>query len=907
MASFFGRFLVGDRRNVTAAFLTLFGILVAHSLLETARDTLFLTRLPASQLPWLYLSIAVLVFFLATAMRASMGMLQQRKTLCVVMAGASCITAGFWFILSRPGIHGLYLLYIWTTILITLAVGQFWILIGDRFHISSAKRAFSIIGAGGLLGATVGSALAGLLTYHTEPQNLVLVAALFQLGVAGLPMLLTSRDAATREASKPAQGVQLEAKASGRLIWEHPYLRILFAIALVTSATLTTVDLTFKTIVSKTVASESLGTFFAAIYTGLNATALMLQLFVASRLFRLLGIGPSLAMLPFLIVISLSFFAATAMLPFLFALKVFDGALRHSLNRTGIELLFVPLRPILRARAKVFVDAVGGRGGQGLAALGVLGALGLGAEPLHLAYGGIGLAVGWMVLLIYIRKPYLDLFREQLREGAREDRTSFPEVDLASLENLMATLNSDDDARVVNALEILNETGRTHLIPALILYHPSTPVVLRAFQILNASPRDDYLSVALRLLDSSEGRVRGQALRAYTLKSKELDVELVWKKLDDPSTPVCANALVALVSGGYLTDQAEIEKYAAAIASRSKWCRVELVRSIRYQISDKFEATLKQLAQSSEPEVQAEIARMVISRPEEKYLSVLLPMLEHRLSREEARRAFLAIGDKAFVYLCESVAEDIPLPIRRHLPRTISRFQTPAAAACLVEQLEHERDEVVCYKMLRGLGRIVANDPDIRLDRQRLEALLKASVLRSVGFFEWQGAVLKVQNDGGSGRGLEMLSNLLSEMSQKYVERCFRILGLLYPMEPFRDIYRGLTRGDPDAYSSSAELLEYLVKEPMKGALSAFVADTTVQEKLRRIPARYRNSPSLDKALHEMLGDRSDILQVLAANLVIERGELETLNFLRKQKFKSSFASQAAAEMLSAQEVSDAG
>ena len=36
----------GERRGAAAAFLTLFGILASHTLLETARDALFLARLP---------------------------------------------------------------------------------------------------------------------------------------------------------------------------------------------------------------------------------------------------------------------------------------------------------------------------------------------------------------------------------------------------------------------------------------------------------------------------------------------------------------------------------------------------------------------------------------------------------------------------------------------------------------------------------------------------------------------------------------------------------------------------------------------------------------------------------------------------------------------------------------------
>ncbi len=41
-----------ERRETSIAFLTLFGILAGHALLETARDALFLARIPASRLAW---------------------------------------------------------------------------------------------------------------------------------------------------------------------------------------------------------------------------------------------------------------------------------------------------------------------------------------------------------------------------------------------------------------------------------------------------------------------------------------------------------------------------------------------------------------------------------------------------------------------------------------------------------------------------------------------------------------------------------------------------------------------------------------------------------------------------------------------------------------------------------------
>ncbi len=47
-----------ERRPATLAFLALLGITAAHTLIETARDALFLTKVPITYLPALYLAIA---------------------------------------------------------------------------------------------------------------------------------------------------------------------------------------------------------------------------------------------------------------------------------------------------------------------------------------------------------------------------------------------------------------------------------------------------------------------------------------------------------------------------------------------------------------------------------------------------------------------------------------------------------------------------------------------------------------------------------------------------------------------------------------------------------------------------------------------------------------------------------
>src|SRR5689334_4009877 len=57
----------GEGRVVLQAFLTLFLIVAAHTTLETARDALFLAKLPVSQLNVVYVALAALTFFVAAS------------------------------------------------------------------------------------------------------------------------------------------------------------------------------------------------------------------------------------------------------------------------------------------------------------------------------------------------------------------------------------------------------------------------------------------------------------------------------------------------------------------------------------------------------------------------------------------------------------------------------------------------------------------------------------------------------------------------------------------------------------------------------------------------------------------------------------------------------------------------
>ena len=173
-----------ERRGTVAAFLTIFGTLAGHTLLETARDALFLARLPASQLSVVYLLIALVAVGLSQVpwgRRRATGSFALSRLLGI----GAVVTLVFWRVGRWQSPLELYSLYVWTGLLGSLAVLQFWMVLGDLFTLTQAKRLYSLVWTGSLLGATVGAAAARLLAGRASTSTLVLAAAVV-LGLTAL-------------------------------------------------------------------------------------------------------------------------------------------------------------------------------------------------------------------------------------------------------------------------------------------------------------------------------------------------------------------------------------------------------------------------------------------------------------------------------------------------------------------------------------------------------------------------------------------------------------------------------------------------------------------------------------------------------------------------------------------------
>jgi hypothetical protein len=342
----------------------------------------------------------------------------------------------------------------------------------------------------------------------------------------------------------------------------------------------------------------------------------------------------------------------------------------------------------------------------------------------------------------------------------------------------------------------------------------------------------------------------------------------------DPSPLVSATAVVGLVSSGWLSEEAQAS-LDELLASQSPAAGAALARAISLRPSPSFDAALLALAEAPEPEVLVEVAHAMGALKSERFLPALLPMLGYREVRNAARAAFRAHGAPALAFLDEALGDyALPQELRRHLPRTISLF-APEAAPVLLRRLLPEPDGMVRFKILRGLGRLRTDHPDVPLDRATLERATAETLEAAFRLVHWRSA-LEEGAERHSERqtpGFALLTTLLRDKEVHALERLFRLIGLQYGGEDFARIYRGVSSANAKVGAASRELLENVIRPPLRDSLLALIGDAPLPERLAAAAPYYvPRTLDYETLLGIMVEERSESLRCIAAHHVAELG-----------------------------------
>lgn len=883
----------GEGALLVRAAVVLFGLISAHTMLETARDALFLQKISASRLPLVYAMLAAVGLFIARANSWFVARFGRRNTLIATLL----ITSYGTVVLYRlPASYAtVFALYVWSALVGTLLVAQFWMLCGSVFTLAQGRRLFGPISSGGVIGAVVGASVAIAVLRVVAVSQLLLISSGLFLATA---FLLTS----IRNDAAETNTATLQSNDSGQptsLITElrtWPYLRRLVALIGVSTAAVLAADYLFKSTVARSLPAEQLGSFFATAYTVMNATALIVQLVLAQYLVRRIGIIAAYCVLPTLLVAG---GGATVLLGGAVIATVLvkgaDGALRHSLHRIATELLWLPLPDEVRSRVKTLVDTVVVRGVQALFAGVLLGLAMLGADgPIVLGSLIIGLSALWLTLAVALRRPYLAVFRNALHRPGAGEHVGELQLDLESVEVVVEALSSREPARAIAAMDLLASGNRSRLIPALILYHEAPEVLSHALDIIAVPDRTDWRPLAQRLLDHPSDPVRVAVVRAL---ARIGDVTSISLRLDDPSPAVRGHAAFWLAerAGGPPHLHAAVMRVLAAEETdrpqdavqfpgrpdhnERVLTQVALLQAMERHGHAGWVDVLSALARSEDRTILDALVRAVQRVGDASFLPMLIERLRFRHGRDLVRDTIVAMGEPALDQLAAALDNSTTdRLVRRHLPRTISRFRTQRAADLLMHTLAQENDGYVRYKALRGLGRLVAESP-VRVDRQRIEHLIKDNLiehLRLTSILQPLKAAAMSISPEASAAG-DILRGLLEDKRSQSLDRAFRLLQIAHRREDVRSSALVIAGVDRKLRAQALEYLDALtlsseIKE-IRDLFRLIADDLPDVERIRRSAPFIPAAPAtVERSLVLLLRDKDESVVGIAAHFALKAG-----------------------------------
>jgi ATP/ADP translocase len=433
--------LFGLQRGERGTALLLAGyhflLLLCLYLLKPVRDGQFLTDRGTAELP--------IVFMLVTAATIPASLFQRwlgrryrlDRLTNVLTLGHGAVLLGVSALTWAQVPGSAYAVYVYVSIYGVLATSQFWLFAGELLTSAQSKRAFSLLNLGGILGAIAGGELTGWLLQNgvLAPSGLLGVTVLVLAGtlplVAGIRRYhethghaaatapdeeTTDHETADHEADPAATGPAAMVRRLRRTVAEYPLVGWIAGLVALLSMVSTVLDYQFKTIATAAFSGEAaLTAFFGHFYGRVSLVALGLQLVLSMGGRRYVRSTSVLWILPVALALGTTALFVVPGLAAVTLLRGADQSLKHSLDKTGRELLFLPLPAAVKRRLKVPLDLGVDQGAYGLGGLLLFGLVsGLGVPAADLGALVLLLVAAWIGVVVGARRAYLQQFRAAL-------------------------------------------------------------------------------------------------------------------------------------------------------------------------------------------------------------------------------------------------------------------------------------------------------------------------------------------------------------------------------------------------------------------------------------------------------------------------------------------------------------
>ena len=393
---------------VAGGFLLFFLLFASYFMLRPVRETFGIAG-GVDNLHWLFLGtflatiVVVPVYGWLTARVARRALLPASYIFsAVVMAGFATS-----LLVDPDNVWVARGFYIWLSVFNLFVISIAWSLLADVFRPDQAHRLFAQMAAGASLGGLAGPLLSTALVGEIGHAGLLFLSTALLLSTLGCVawLLRWRREQGLEQAGGAEAAVPIGGSiwAGLTLILRSPYLLAISLFVVLLASVSTFLYLEQARVVEAVFPDRTRQTqVFGTIDAVVQSLTIAVQLFVTGRLTRSLGVRALLTAVPLLMVLGFAVLAVAATFPVLAAVMILRRVGEYALVRPGREMLFAPVDPATKYKAKNAIDTVVYRGGDAVSAWGntLIASVPLAAAAaivgalLAAAWAGLGYAIG---------------------------------------------------------------------------------------------------------------------------------------------------------------------------------------------------------------------------------------------------------------------------------------------------------------------------------------------------------------------------------------------------------------------------------------------------------------------------------------------------------------------------------
>ncbi|WP_372633912.1 Npt1/Npt2 family nucleotide transporter [Fodinibius sp.] len=861
-------------RSVLLMFVIHFILMVILYFLKPARDSLFLTSNGPEDLPYVYILLAVISIPVTHLLTGFMRRYPIRSVLIWTLGG---LAVNILFIrwLFQYDMEWIFMtFYIWVGIFGILVISLFWILANAVFKPAQSKRVFPFLTLGAILGAIAGSEASSLIVslIDLSTENLLYIC----VGLLILAMRLLffipkiSTPESKLDANKKSTRISSPLKAAQKIVASRYQLTVAGIIGL-TMMTTTFTDYQFKALAFDAYPETAgLTAFIGTFYAGVSLASLGIQVLLSSQIIKKMGLSGAILSRPVSMMIGAILMAVEPVLASIVILNGFDGATRYSIDKTGRELLFLPISQHTKEQTKIFIDIFVDRFSRGLGGVVLLGFIVvLNWSVYLLTYVVITLLIIWILLGIRAKKGYVNKFRSSIQKqliGTDSMALNLNESTIYSI--IKESLHSTSDSQVLHTLFLLKDSNVEKIAEDLrqLLDHQNSEIKLQALIMLQGVESLNLTGEIITLLQDEDPEIRLETIYYLCKHSHEDPTSIIKSYLAHNDYKLKSAALgCASKHRGSATDLVEPEFFDQLLDKKEKDAvviRAQIADALGYIENDTIaHKYLSKLLNDEHPSVVRKAISSIGRQKSDRFIPLLIEKLKNPEFKIEIRKTLASYGtDYLILYKNRFFDRTLDKNIRKSIPGIFSHLPEQSTADQLFDMIDIQNTDLR-YHVIKALNKLIRERPSLEMDIKKVRQTIKSEALH---YFELL-SIKQLQPPNRPNRPNRILLKALDEKMGQNVERLFRLLGLIYDPKDMYGTYLALQSLSTDKRSAAIEFLDNVLTEADRKYVFPIGDHQNERIKLTRgrqlfdIPEK-----RYDEGLHQLIEGEDLWLQVCA-------------------------------------------